>query len=258
MKPKLLITMGDSNTEGVGCWSDDTHDTTPETYGKNIERFHKLGWPPRLQIKLNYDYLINLGMGGTSDSHQLKSFIENITSEELEKYEVLVVWMMTFPGRFSFYRNKKVFSVQASNVTDGKFSEIDRLAMSYMTFINNLTEDSALEQLYHIRLFNRFCEGANIKFLFCSLDKMQYEFLKETASEHFMTPNNLNMYGKEIYPSMDAYSEYKSRLCKHPNEQGYEFISENIFNIIQENFSNLVNYEHVVEVQREWRGVKQW
>lgn len=258
MKPKLLITMGDSNTEGVGCWSDDTNIYSPENYGANIERFHRLGWPPRLQMKLNYDYLINLGMGGSSDSHQLKSFIENITDEELEKYDVLVVWMMTFPGRFSFYRNKQVFSVQASSLNNRKLPEISRLALSYTNFINNVIEDSALEQLYHIRVFNKICKNAGVKFLFCSLDDGQYAFLKQNATEHFMVSNNLNNYEKEIYPQYCKNPEYKSRLCTHPNEHGYEFIAENIFNVIHENFLGLVNCNNNVEFTQEWRGVKQW
>jgi len=258
MKPKLLITMGDSNTEGVGCWSDDINEYTPEIYSANIERFHTFGWPPRLQMKLNYDYLINLGMGGSSDSHQLKSFIENITDEELEKYDVLVIWMMTFSGRFSFYRNKQVFSVQASDYSNVESPEINKLAMGYVNFINDVTEDSALEQLYHIRVFNKICKDSNIKFLFTSLDKTQYTFLKENAAEHFMTSNNLDIYGKEIYPAFHLNPEYKSRLCLHPNELGYEFIAENMFNIIQENFPHLVNGNHTVEFEREWRGLKQW
>lgn len=259
MKPKLLITMGDSNTEGVGCYGDETQaENYVKQYGKNIERFHAFGWPPRLQSKLNYDFLINLGTGGSSDSHQLKSFIENITEEELEKYEVLVIWMMTFPGRFSFYRNKRVFSVRASDSNNRQFPEISKLALGYVNFIDNVIEDSALEQLYHIRVFSKICKNAGIKFLFSSLDALQYEFLKENATKHFMTENNLDTYGKQIYPQFQLNPELKSRFCMHPNESGYEFIAENIFNIIQENFPGLVNYNHTVEFGQEWRGVRQW
>jgi hypothetical protein len=107
-------------------------------------------------------------------------------------------------------------------------------------------------------VYNKICQGTNIKFLFCSLDPLQYHFLEKTAPEHFLTSNNLNIYKKEIYPKFDIYPEYQSRLCTHPNERGYEFIAENIFNIIKENFPLLINSNRSLEFKQEWRGLKQW
>ena len=68
MKKKLLITLGCSFTEGVGCYDPELLKQYPvinekikgDIYNKSIGYFHANGWPPRLQQKLNYDRLINL------------------------------------------------------------------------------------------------------------------------------------------------------------------------------------------------------
>lgn len=276
MKPKLLITMGDSNTEGVGCWDPKIikfpfEENGALNYAANMDRFHKLGWPSRLQVKLRYDRLINLGHGGCSDSFQLKSFIENISENELNNYEVLVIWLMTFSGRFSFYQERKVKSLMA-NSNNENFPELHRFYMGYLDFINDLTEDCALEQLYHIRLFRKLCKGLNINFLFSSADNYQRIFLYNNCSEHFNTSDNLDLYVnnttygdvahlidcKTFIPNFIARPDLKSKVCSHPNEQGYEFIAENMFNIIKNNFSYLVNRNHPREFKQEWRDVKQW
>ena len=81
MKKKLLITLGCSCTEGVGCYD---LSINPEklTYLKlppkelrlTRQRFHRLGWPNRVGRKINADKVLNLGVGGSSNSAHLKLF----------------------------------------------------------------------------------------------------------------------------------------------------------------------------------------
>jgi hypothetical protein len=86
MKKKLLITLGCPLTEGVGCYDTATippdmvnmlkHEKFSEVYDMNRERFHKFSWPSYLQKQLNYDFLINLGLGASSTSGNLKVWFE--------------------------------------------------------------------------------------------------------------------------------------------------------------------------------------
>ena len=67
MKPKLLITLGCSLTEGVGCYNLDLLPKNPNQdyfldlkLEKHSKRFLKYGWPNVLGNHLNYDLVINM------------------------------------------------------------------------------------------------------------------------------------------------------------------------------------------------------
>jgi hypothetical protein len=78
MKKKLLITLGCSYTEGVGCYESRFLENNnpkpgifwPDAYEGSRARFHAEGWPAKLQKLLNYDHLINLGKGRLRISFQ--------------------------------------------------------------------------------------------------------------------------------------------------------------------------------------------
>ena len=42
-------------------------------------------------------------LGGTSNSGHVKTFVERILPQDLSEWNVLIVWMLTDPSRFSFY-----------------------------------------------------------------------------------------------------------------------------------------------------------
>ena len=123
MKKKLLITLGCSFTEGVGAYdlnkipsvhrpNNIGNDFVVERYKLYRPRFHMHSWSRYLQKSLNYDVLINLGLGGSSDSNAIKRFIEVFYENSLsENYDVLVVWGLTFPERISFYKDGKNVSI---------------------------------------------------------------------------------------------------------------------------------------------------
>ena len=57
-----------------------------------------------LQEKLKYDRYVNMGIGGSSTSGQVKLFYEKLSFiESLKEYDVLLVWLLPIPFRFSFY-----------------------------------------------------------------------------------------------------------------------------------------------------------
>ena len=109
MKTKLLITLGCSYTEGVGCYDPSVlnDEKLPlgvgrgfEVYTKSLDRFHNFGWPSRLQKKLQYDSLWNIGHGGASNSETAKRWMELFGDKNLsEEYDVLVLWMVTYAER---------------------------------------------------------------------------------------------------------------------------------------------------------------
>ena len=76
-KSKILITLGCSYTEGVGCFDVDLmekYNTTDynslprEQLLIQLDKFHKDGFPNKLGKLLNYDKVINMGLGGSGTS----------------------------------------------------------------------------------------------------------------------------------------------------------------------------------------------
>ena len=96
MKPKLLITLGCSWTEGVGCYVpsvyynastavtfNDIEPLISKYHDKNKKNFHEFGWPNRLGKKLAFDKVINLGVGGSSNSTAVKIIYEFIEQNDI-------------------------------------------------------------------------------------------------------------------------------------------------------------------------------
>ena len=105
-KKNLLITLGDSWTEGVGNYEP----TALLDYQKNkisqqelysisdkLRYFYKEAWPTFLSEKLDYD-LINLGQGGDANSATAKKFIcdfdENMEFDSSKYEKVTVLFSM--------------------------------------------------------------------------------------------------------------------------------------------------------------------
>lgn len=256
MKKKLLITLGCSYTEGVGCYEPSLLDssgnplsTTDLVYTKSFERFHTLGWPAQLQKKLQYDYLWNIGHGGASTSETVKRWMELFSNRNLsDEYDVLVVWMVTFAERISFYRNGNITSINNNTQRDVCKS----LYQSYIKFIEN-NKDMLLETYFYVNIIQNICNLADYKFLYINVNNTDGIILDSLMK----SPNSLNFVYKKLYPKngsiLDVSPGSKS-FCGHPNERGYEIIAETLFNLISYDHQHLINKKTPTEYKIEYLG----
>ena len=168
MKKKLLITMGCSYTEGVGCYDVDkmsksVHYALLPREEEIIQRknFHRLGWPNRLGKKLGYDKVINLGLGGSSTSGQVKQFFEKHVDKDLSEWDVLIVWLLSEPSRISFYKNGCIENFCPS--------DSNTMYVEYLKWINQTNYDSDvdlfLENIFHIKIIEQLCESKGYSLL---------------------------------------------------------------------------------------------
>jgi hypothetical protein len=266
-KKNLLITLGCSYTEGVGCYDSNTiprdnknnllnfHHNADQmmenmVYLKNKDRFHEYGWPRNLQKLLNYDELINLGFGGSSTSGNLKVLFEKYRDIKYsDNYNVLLVWMLPNPIRFSFYRKNVIFNINPSMSLNiyNKYSY--NFGVEYVKFIDNIDVDPILEQLFYIKVIEDFCKLRGYHFLFSLTDshsKKYYEKLYEG--------NSIMLNGENVIPDVHQNKKIKSLVCDHPNEIGYKLIAETLYHWIKENRSELISTEVPIEFLSKWDG----
>lgn len=259
MRKKLLITLGCSFTEGVGCYEPSLLDENGKplydegtVYAASLDRFHRFGWPASLQKKLQYDCLWNLGHGGASNSENVKRWMEVFSVEAIPKeYDVLVIWMLTFAGRISFYKEGKIRSILPGN-GDGK-DVYQQLYNSYLNFLGNdifsknaIENDMILETYFYLNVIKTICELSNYNFLYINSANFEGLHIDSLVRDR----HSLNFTYKTLYP----YPQYNSILdrddegckkytafCGHPNENGYELIADRFFNMISHEHKHLIN-----------------
>lgn len=258
MKKKLLITLGCSFTEGVGCYDPSLLDSKGKpmydegmVYKSSIDRFHTLGWPAQLQKKLQYDCLWNLGHGAASNSENVKRWFEIFSTEVISKeYDVLVIWFLTFADRISFYKNGKIRSVLPGSKNPKDVNSI--LYSSYINFLyseenKNIDDDMLLEMHFCVKVIQTICELSNYNFLYINSGLAEGRYLDKLLK----STNSLNWAHKVLYPEyrtvLDTGNENYKAFCGHPNEKGYEVIADRIFTMIDNNHPELVNREYSPE-----------
>lgn len=257
MKKRLLITLGCSLTEGVGCydintipknilnsnknfeWSD-----IHSIYKSNLERFHEMSWPNQLGKKLGFDKVLNLGHGGSSTSSQVKIFFEKYPNEYFNDWDVLMVFMLPTSTRFSFYINSRITHFLPQFGIEGGIEN------SYLDLIDKDFNDAVLEQIFYIKVMNEVCKNRNFNFIYFHHDNNMNIVLRN----NYKNPNHLTL--KSSKKSLFWFGEddeYLSPLCHHPNEKGHEEMSIIIYNCIKHEFPQYVG-ESKNEIEWEWNG----
>lgn len=229
MKKKLLITLGCSLTEGEGCYDYSNMDEMvpfhllrPDLSKYQTARFHKYGWPNLLGKSLGFDKVLNLGLRGTSNQVHLNRFVGIITPQIKslkENYDLYLVWFMTEPSRFSFSGPRNFFNV---NPTQQR-SEIEK---AYL--IDSVKHKFApiKDQAFLMASSEIIFNSLGVKFIFCSWNRSFPEVYR-----YFESPNYLSPHPDYIRISSDP--ALFSKVCTHPNEEGYKFISNQIEELIR-------------------------
>jgi len=236
MNNRLLITLGDSWTEGVGCYEKDLLKqfqlgliSTKDLYIKSIPRFKKEGWPPRLAKKLNAD-LINLGHGGASNSGEAKRLItkNNLYGLRKKYNEVLLIFLISDPGRFSFYSGGEILDIRLNDKTCLAWE----VAEPYVTHvIKDVFEDTFKETAFYLKIVENFCKLNDYIFFYGSAFsnmKILDKYFTHTNNLHFYDKHNRTVnYGNLLKDEMWAH-------CNHPNELGYEFMAVEMYEKIKQ------------------------
>jgi hypothetical protein len=257
MRKKILITVGCSLTEGVGCYDYshlpvdvDISTLSPmenrKLYENNLDNFLKGSWGTQLQKKIGYHTHINCGIGSSSNSHQLKNFMDTMHLWDIDESDVLVIWLMTFNHRFSFYNGDSpttygVFNSENDSLDDSteKLSKATLVELSK----NDYDISMMLESLFYLRCMRDICRVNNFKFLHSTTeDSIEYQGLLNKYLDKTSLENRLRYtrYGGTGYSMMENAWRNISH-CGHPNEIGYSAVADNIFKAISENSPNLIN-----------------
>lgn len=253
-KANLLLTMGCSFTEGMGCYDEmlvkkykvKEGDGTTYTWPLNFEllylnsfdNFHKFGWPNNIGKLLGYDEVINMGYSGSSTSGQVKILTEKYLNDTLNEYNVDIIWMLTDPNRFSFYIDKKIYDFHPTKES--------LLESSYLKTIKDET-DSLLEQKFYIKLIEEICSKRNWNLLITHWSHHYFKQIKEI----YKSKNYIKSMPEE---SVLTKPSLKSSICGHPNQLGYEYISKQMLKVILLHHKEFVKGEYNKNIKWTWTG----
>ena len=249
-KKKLLITIGDSYTEGVGCYNESYinssksfKDLNSKIYIKSLNDFHEFGYPNELGRLLNYDKVINLGIGGSAPLSNVKYFFERHLYKDYSDYEVLIFWLIPNFLRASFYFQGRIMSKMPFG---GIFNDFDKEYVKLMMEDGNPELNGTLETVFGIKIMELVCKFKNYSFLFTpTTNEFKEIFEKVYQSDNLLS--NFNILD-ELDPSVD-YSP-----CKHPNKMGYKKIAKNIYDKIEKDYPHLINKNKVENFEWSWEG----
>lgn len=217
-----LVTLGCSMTEGQGCWGSKTRKIVnlsilARERIKYLDRFYQYGWPHLVAKELGFDTLINLGKIGSSTSGQCKFFME----QEFDDDDVYVIWMLTDPIRFSFYRDGSILDINPVGQS--------RIGDAYINFIKDTKVDGSAEQLFYIKSLREICKHRKYKLIITYWNPAsKLTQLLDPSKENYLTPEP-----KQIFPTA---LEYTSPVCNHPNEKGYEYMASKIVSHIDKRY----------------------
>lgn len=228
----LLITIGCSFIEGAGATSHDTHFYCDEEKVK-----HGIGH--NLQKKLNYDTLINIGIGSSGIERQLEYFLLNVDLERIKsEYEKITLFLfVTFPTRWNKYING-----ESVPITIEEMNLIPKIKNNQNP--KNSYEDAVREQSMYINIFNELCKSNNWNFIWACVDDIQEEIYKNlnlVNSIEDLMPSQFE--GNQSWIPYVILDREKWRASDgHPNKDGYKFISNKMVEWIQKNRPELKNY----------------
>lgn len=242
---KLLVTIGDSWTEGVGCYLPEFLDkngnsTLPlgEIYEKSQPRFLEYSWANVCAKYLGYD-LINLGSGGASNSACAKKLLEGQHDWKSKYTKVVIVFLLSDPMRFSFYSNHALIShgSRGFNLKNDELMthnhDIESGLPEFMQWyvLNVSTQDASKETAFYLRVVEYLCKTYNYEFYwgtaFTPIEEIIPYYKNDRTCLH---KNSFSSFREYIFNKLGktAFS-----YCHHPNEKGYQLIGEFIANYIK-------------------------
>jgi len=250
MKKKLLITLGCSLTEGVGCYDYTINPDrlqysclSSDVLKKTTHRFHTMGWPNRVGKKLGFDRVINYGVGGSANSAHLKIFLEKLTPQIKilkQVYDIYVIWFMTEPIRFSFYTDKRLRLFLPHRRSNP-------LEVAYLEDMEDLTIGPLREQVFYMKVGESTFRDLGIDYVFSSWSNTFPDLYSLYYTPKFMCPH-------PHYIRQNPVAEEKSEVCGHPNEFGYETIANKMVAYLEKYHPQFIVGPEKKNMEWDWDG----
>lgn len=241
-KDNLLITIGDSWTEGVGCYDPELLSRylegkidMPTMYSRSQNNgfFSRGSWAMHLSEKLDCD-LINMGKGGASNSATAKYLIQNYhskVSKITKRYKkVNVIWLLSVPERFSFYSNQELRSY--------RHDTSEKIAKVYYSEVLRDPLDPLLETSFYLRVVDWYCKANSFNFIYGSA------FTRMQDLHNIIHIEGSNIHQYVTVECISHYLDHQDDIywapCRHPNNAGHIKMSEHLFDIINCHFTKML------------------
>jgi lysophospholipase L1-like esterase len=224
MKDTLLITLGDSWTQGVGCYPENLKEdhkrgllSMQDLFLQSFDCFQEHSWPSQTAKILNAD-LINLAKGGDANSATAKRLYSDVHEKYKESYKkVIVVFLLSDFSRFSFYNNKIIQTFMPARPNLGA----ENLCNAFLEHCLNDETDELCETAFYLKTVEYFSESCGYDFFYGSAFTSITQLNKIYFKPDIMVHNHYSSI-RSILPNNSYFSE----LCGHPNEKGYELIGK--------------------------------
>jgi hypothetical protein len=234
-----LITLGDSWTEGIGCYGHADPEFMDRMWGlskhtRNLwsasaewkkfvqssetqQRAARYSWPALLSQQFDSE-LINLAQAGDSNSGQVKLLYE-LDPTSLQG-PVQVIFMTTSPDRFSFYHKSGIWNYQPAIIGSPLGSDIDPTRAEAHTelvrwFVQSQDFEHGMEKesQFYIQAAHMRCQSLGWKFAWIPAFS-----------------NEISYQGSHRLHESQVASDWLTNkadwaVCGHPTEQGYQKIS---------------------------------
>jgi len=261
MKKKLLITLGCSYTEGVGCYDESlfksktldglkTEVLHPDIAPLHRKSFHKKGWPNKLGKLMGYHKVINMGLASSSTAGQMKSFYELYYNDKFEDYETTIIWLLPDASRFAMYSSGVVRNMMPSYLSQSTTKNWlgYSLTKGYIEFINDSSVDPLLDQLFYVKTMEQYCQNNNFNLILTHVEYKADCLLKfYHKSPYYITSEPTRFLLGPDHPKKET-----SPICGHPNEFGYQVMAEKMYKLIEKNHSHILPKTPASEDEFEW------
>jgi hypothetical protein len=226
----LLITLGCSWTQGEGIYSPQVLEQfkktrkLPDRTAEQIALEKQYAWPTQLAMIKGWD-LVNLGVGGGSNSGQAKRLIMgNIQTHDYDR--VIVMWMITESCRFSFYVHSELREFQPQDHPHF-FAQCSPAELALkQAYIAEISTDvgEQLECEFYLKTVINYCKAMNYEFNYwyardewCLNTNKLEGSIDESSAERLI----------EQQVGHEGFSP-----CQHPNQLGYRIIAEHLAQLL--------------------------
>ena len=156
--------------------------------------------------------------------------MDSIYYNDFSDCNVLLIHMMSFPDRISFYKNSTIQTSRTGSPLHNLYIKEVNTGGIY----SGNSDDTTLEAYFYMKILKELCNSKGWDFLFCSTrgdenDHMNSYRDKQILRDNYMTFESI----------INVPMHQKSTICSHPNENGYLDISKKIFRYIIDTHPNI-------------------
>jgi len=242
-----LLTVGCSFIEGSGGFPKEFIEYCKPLKKNKVDELKNL-YDPRwftlngighnLQKKLNYNRLINIGIGNSSIELQIDELFRLVDLKKLKQQhdKVTVFLLLSYPSRYNKYINGESIAIAM---------ELHKtIGVSKKQKTDNIYEDAVKDQIKYINILGSICELNEWNFVWGCVDPVQEKIIKTNKLSNYLNELIRTPFDGTDEVMIDFELLRNNGLLSfdpHPNKEGYERIAENIYQWIKKNKPQLIN-----------------